>query len=684
MRLPKWTKAPDRLRRQTVELGGLNYGPDPREGELSDSLGLSCRDFPCLTQRPFRRRVRAGECQSLFAWDKLVTVEGTKLLYDGKVVGTLTPGEKRFAVVNTKLCVFPDKKYLDLTTREMGTLQARAANPEHMTAVFTPRTLTLERASVVERFWDVAEVRVPTQLGVKNNKNRDLEGTAYFLEAFDDLEWDGEGKRWVNSAGGQPQGDGVYLSGDYGAVRLKGKKVLLKDTGISGGYALAMKRERWVMSYEGGGKYVTRRTVEEDYGPYAAQGLYGVVEEAYTVDETGLYNGEWSAERFSIRVKVIDAATANPGLEGLFAPGDRVSLSGCVDRKENDRALLRVEAVSGQTVTFALGEGEAFTPGEETGPVVLCRAVPDLDFICESGNRLFGCSGKDRAIYASALGDPRNFQVFDGGPGDSYRAQVGTAGDFTGCVAYGGAALFWKEDCLHRLVGSYPAAFEVRTDAIAGVQAGSARSMAVVNETLYYKGRDGVYAYSGGAPRLLSAALDPVHYDRAAAGSDGSRYYISMRRVDTGAWELLSYDLRRGLWMKEDGLEVRAFAALGGTVYQLQADGVYALDGGPEDEPEPLAWEATFAPFFEGSFRRKYPSRLLLRLEPEPGSWVEVQAARDGGPFRPVWTCRDNAAPTAAVPIRPGRCDRWQLRLKGEGRCLIRGMERESVLGGVR
>lgn len=685
MKLPYWSGSPAKLRRRTVELGGLNYTQDVREGELEDSRGLSCGSWPCLTQRPGRRLVRRTEnCQSFYAWDKLVTVEGSRLCYGGQVVGTLTPGEKRFAVVNTKLCIFPDKKYLDLTTREMGELQAQAANPENMTAVFTGRTLRMERESVAARFVDVAEVLVPTSLGVKANKDRDLEGTDYFLEAFYDLEWDGERGRWTDSSGGEPKRDAVYLSGAAAAAGLKGKKVLLKDTGISGGYALAMKRMKVVLSYAGGGKYVTHRTVEEDYGPYAVQGLYGVVEDAYTVDETGLYNGEYSAERFSIRVKVVDAATAGPGLEKLFAPGDRVRLSGCTDLPENDREDLRVESVTGQTITFTLGEEEVFTPGEETGRVVLCRPVPDLDFICESGNRLFGCSSGDQTIYASALGDPRNFRVFDGGPGDSYRVQVGTDGDFTGCRAYGGAVLLWKEDCLHRLVGAYPAAFEVRTDYIAGVQAGSAGSMAVVNETLYYKGRDGVYAYSGGVPRLISTALGQVRYDKAAAGSDGTRYYISMRRRDTGAWELLTYDLGRKLWMKEDALEVRAFAALDGTVYQLREDGVYALGGEADDPAAPLAWEAVFAPFFEDTHRRKYPSRLLLRLELEPGSWAEVQLARDDGPFRPVWTSRDCHALTAAVPIRPGRCDRYRLRLKGEGRCLVRSLEREFSLGGVR
>lgn len=685
MYLPDVGRGPEKTRRQTVELGGLNYTQDVREGELADSRGVSCAQWPCLTQRQGRRRARRAEgCQSLYAWDKLVTVEGSDLCYGGEVVGTVTPGKKRFAVVNTKLCVFPDKRYLDLTTREMGELHARVVNPENMKAVFTENTLTLQRESELARFWVSLEVRVPNELGMKANKNRDMEGVGYYLEVFRELEWDSAQKKWAAPGGGALQCDSSpYLSGAATARGLIGKKLLLKNTGISGGYALAPKKVKVTMSYAGGGEYVTRQDDLEDYGPYAAEGLYAEVVDAYTENESHLYMGEWSAERFCIQVKVLNAATASPGLERAFAPGDRVDITGCVDLPENDRECLRVEAVEGQTITFALGEGELFAAGEDGGAVTIERPVPDLDFICESGNRLFGVSNAERAVYASALGDPKNFRVFDGGAGDSYRAQVGTDGAFTGCCAYGGTALFWKEDCLHRLVGSYPGAYEVRTDSIAGVQAGSDGSMVVVNETLYYKGRLGIYAYAGGVPRLISAALGQARYDTASAGSDGERYYVSMRRTDTGAWELLTYDLGRKLWVKEDDLEAHAFAQLDGTVYLLQSDGVYALGASEDDPGGAVAWEATFVPFFEDTHRQKRPSRLLVRLELEPGSWAEVWLARDKGAFRQVWAGRGQRAMPVMVPIRPGRCDRYRLKLKGEGPCLVRSMEREFALGGV-
>jgi hypothetical protein len=54
--------------------------------------------------------------------DKPIWVKGTDLIYDGRVVAQVTEGEKQFAIVNTKLCVFPDKIYVDVKTLEVKKL----------------------------------------------------------------------------------------------------------------------------------------------------------------------------------------------------------------------------------------------------------------------------------------------------------------------------------------------------------------------------------------------------------------------------------------------------------------------------------------------------------------------------------------------------------------------------------
>lgn len=670
-----------KTRRQTVGLGGLDRRESTAAGTLWDSRGLSTDLWPSLSQRRGRTLERqAPGANSLYAWGELCYVEGNTLYYGGRAMGAVSPGEKRFAVVGGKLCIFPDKKYLDLDTRKMGDLQAAVVNPTGLEAVFTENAVTLEPDSLLGQIESGALMFQPTERWLRSLKNKSASGQSHYIQVFDQLDWDSETGQWLQSAADARE---IWMP-TAKQQSLIGKKVWLRDTGIAGGYALNFKRMDDYAYIDQRDRVSWNRVVKEDYGAYDTGGLYGVILAVTEKDRSGEYYYDYSAKDIILTVELHDASRANPSLEGLIFPGDRVNVSGCTNCPGNDRERLRVERVEGRTVTFAMPQDAPFTPAVETASVRLWREVPELDLICESGNRLFGVNNAQRTVYVSALGDPGNFYIYDGLPTDSARLTLGADGDVTGCVAYSGSVLFWQEDCLHKLMGSRPSAFEARTYHIAGLQRGSEKSMVIVNETLYYKSRDGVYAYSGSTPKLVSAPLGDAPYEEAVAGSDGRRYYISMKRTDTGAWELLTYDTRQGLWLREDDTRAVGFAQVEGRLHMLTETGLYALGQGEDDQGQSVAWEATFAPIYEDTLRRKRPARLLLRFELGQGAWVEAQLARDGGAFHTLWTLKATDGPTAVLPIRPGRCDSYRLRLKGEGRCILRSMEREFGLGGVK
>ena len=89
--------------------------------------------------------------------------------------------------------------------------------------------------------------------------------------------------------------------------------------------------------------------------------------------------------------------------------------------------------------------------------------------------------------------------------------------------------------------------YEIYTYTVPGIQKGSEKSLAVINETLFYKGRNGVYAYSGGTPELLTENFGTRRFFDAVGGTDGERYYISMR-TEKGDWELYVFDTLRAIW----------------------------------------------------------------------------------------------------------------------------------------
>lgn len=362
------------------------------------------------------------------------------------------------------------------------------------------------------------------------------------------------------------------------------------------------------------------------------------------------------------------------GADFSFQEGDGIKISGCAVAPENNTSII-VRGVDGKTMTFY---SNSFTAATETGTVTIKREVPDLDFICENNYRLWGCKGN--TIYASKYADPLNFNVFDGLTGDSYYIQVGSDGEFTGCASFSSHICFFKEDVLHKLYGSKPSNYQIVTASVFGVQAGCERSLVTINETLYYLGRNGVYAYNGGVPDLVSEAFGTRRFSEACAETDGEKYYISM--YGDGEWGLYAYDVRRGLWIREDDTHALDMMSFDGKTYFLGADGnLYSINGDAEISDETIEWGVTFCTFTETMNERKGYSRLGIRLELGENAYLTVEISIDDGNWKEIYTTHNKRAKTISIPVIPNRCDNFRIRLSGMGECKIKSLVREFTIG---
>ena len=361
-------------------------------------------------------------------------------------------------------------------------------------------------------------------------------------------------------------------------------------------------------------------------------------------------------------------------LPGLFRALDGVTISGAAVEDVNGEQILRsVGGGAGESdylVVTGLLE-EAVTQTE--GFVRVQRRVPEMDFIIECRNRLWGCrygmeDGKSlNEIYCCALGDFKNWRQYLGVSADSWTASVGSDGPWTGAVNYLGCPMFFKENRIHRVSISAAGAHQIVETVCRGVQPGCAESLQVVNETLFYKSRADICAYQGSFPRSISQKLGEESYGEAAAGSVGDRYYISMRD-SAGEWALFVYDIRRDLWMKEDALHAESFARLADELYCVADGALLCLTGG-EGEKEPfVAWEAETGILTYQYPERKYVSRYNLRLGMEAGAEVKVYLMYDSsGEWVYQGRIRMKGTRTVTLPIRPRRCDHLRVRLEGRG-----------------
>jgi hypothetical protein len=306
--------------------------------------------------------------------------------------------------------------------------------------------------------------------------------------------------------------------------------------------------------------------------------------------------------------------------------------------------------------------------------------MPNMDFIIESENRLWGCRyGTDisgnvvNEIYASKLGDFKNWNCFMGLSTDSYAATVGTDGKFTGAITHLGFPLFFKEGFVHKIYGNYPANYQIQTTACRGVQKGCSKSLAIVNEILYYKSRSAVCAYDGSLPVEMSSALGDVVYSNAVAGTIGNKYYISMMDA-SGKYHLFVYDSARGMWHREDNTQAVAFCNCRGELYYIdKADGkIKTILGSGDAAEEKIKWRAESGIIGTSSPDKKYISRLDIRLSIEVGTTIDIYIQYDScGEWEHIHQMLGANLRSFSIPIRPQRCDHLQLRIDGEGSAKI-------------
>ena len=206
---------------------------------------------------------------------------------------------------------------------------------------------------------------------------------------------------------------------------------------------------------------------------------------------------------------------AATGIGKAFEVYDGVTISGIADEKLQDLNGTMAIWAKGDDYIVVIGILDAVTTqAASVGAVKVERRMPNMDFVIESGNRLWGCrygialNGEVvNEIYASKLGDFKNWSCFIGLSTDSYAASCGTDGPFTGAITHMGYPLFFKENCVHKVYGNYPANFQIQDTACRGVQKGCHNSLAIVNETLFYKARSGICGFDGSLPTEASYAL---------------------------------------------------------------------------------------------------------------------------------------------------------------------------------
>lgn len=374
-------------------------------------------------------------------------------------------------------------------------------------------------------------------------------------------------------------------------------------------------------------------------------------------------------------------APANDGRIYWFDEHDGVTISGI--RAEGALDL------NGSTTIWKRGANYIVVPGmldktvtQDCGTdraIRIERKVPVMDYVVEAGNRLWGCRYGENGdgkfvneIYATELGDFKNWNCFMGVSTDSWVGSVGSQGPFTGAANVGGYPVFYKENIKHKVWISETGAHQITSIPCQGVARHDVDSVATIDGMAIYRSPRGFCIDDGTMPVEIGQCFAGMGYSEAIGCVCGRKYYVSMIDDDY-KWHLFVYDVDKKLWHREDDFHAISFAASTDALFAIDADGETLFNMSNEasqgkGSEESVKWMAETGELGLSSPDMKYVSRLTLRLSMEVGAELTVYALYDMEPeWVPLFSIRGTDLRSFSLPVSPRRCDYLRLRFEGVG-----------------
>ena len=660
-------------------------------------------------------RIDSYQAESFFMFDDHMIWTKDGYLYDnGEQIGVVMRGEKQYAVVNTKLVIFPDKVIYDFTDRKLKKMDAGkmisvssvAGNVVNISASYNSYTYdisTVENAdgSVLESGTKLLKVFTSEYAALN-----DMDGTMVRLSSGAELFYvqlsgsDELGYRpmFYESADGEtgiPEYDAVS---NTKAGLIKNYRELTLEDGT-------VKKSVEILVYTSDAANVKQDdVVRVRFAPFLDKEVYGRIR---SISDTAV---EFTSPVIpSMKMFRIMDHYDTTGVSQYIVSWQNgtaseyyvTTLHGksegkCVFVLNTDNTWYIADnrgivIESGTTARQGTSQGIVLrcTDAFSTESVTLERSIPDMDYICENNNRLWGVAnavqnvtknedGKEytttgRAIYSSALGDPTNFFDYSGLSTDSYAVAVASQGDFTGIIAYSDDLLCFKENEMFRITGDYPAQYYLYSYQMPGLKKGCSKSLIVIDERLYYCNEQGLYEYWSGydsGRKLISYTIGDGPFEHAKCGTTDRRLYL---QVDGHTYV---YDIMQQIWHEEEDMKAVDFGRSGNRTYFAAPDGIYSVTG----QNSTCEFRAEFHPFWEATMSRKNWRRITVRAEGSGDLQVFATAGENGKRLELERIDGADRWIRLQTVLPPNREDRLRIEIVGAGDITIRDIQREFIV----
>lgn len=309
--------------------------------------------------------------------------------------------------------------------------------------------------------------------------------------------------------------------------------------------------------------------------------------------------------------------------------------------------------------------------GSFSNGTIVTDANPDIDVATVHNNRVFGVKGNQ--IYASKLGDFKEWNVFDQLLTDSWATDVAESGSFKTIGTYQNHVVMQSENHMYELYGYNPSNFQIQETAKMG---SIVYSYSELQGVLYFANNNGIYSYAGGMPRKISENIE-IKFEKVELASDERYLYANV--YDGLEYHLFVFDSKIGLFTKEDNIEVMQFVNHDGKPHALCTNGeLIKFNSGDEV----FDWSVTLQEFKDDYFNNKIVKRVEIHADMESKSSLSVYFKGDRDrEWMHVKTILSESDKKLLLPVNLNR-NCYTIKMTGRGYVKINAIKIVALGGG--
>lgn len=307
---------------------------------------------------------------------------------------------------------------------------------------------------------------------------------------------------------------------------------------------------------------------------------------------------------------------------------------------------------------------ETFLPytEEDGNEITLTPIIPNLDFAVMIDDRIVGADNSTKSFWVSRYKEPFVFHKVSSNAADSWRYCYDD--EVTGMTVFKDSVICFQNNGGFRLFGSNALNFSTAKLPISGIEFGCGKSLARVNDALFYSAQTGIMKYSASGDSIISLPLPDNLFIKYGAGYKGNYYALAEKRL----WV---YNTDKDIWWSESGENISEVFTAFGNLYFCTKQTIYCADGGDAD----IKWQfQTLELSGENEYKIK-PITCKLKINSETNCKIDIYMKSCGSLiWHPLATHSISGEENINIPLNKSCCEGFYIKVCGVGKASIEKM----------